>query len=70
MFIPVQVAEMQIYLKRSGASQETPDGLFGGKTRNGIGSYERLTGKSPTCFPSKDLLGQLRRTQRWFDNFI
>jgi len=59
-----RICEMQIYLKRSGASQETPDGLFGGKTRNGIGSYERLVGKRPTCFPSKDLLGHLRRTQR------
>ena len=59
-----RICEMQIYLKRSGASQETPDGLFGGKTRNGIGSYERLIGKRPTCFPSKDLLGQLRRSQR------
>ncbi len=58
-----RICEMQIHLKRSGASDETPDGLFGGKTRNGIGSYERQIGRNPTCFPSKDLLNTLRNNK-------
>ena len=59
-FTRKRICEMQIHLKHLGASKETPDGLFGGKTRNGIGTFERMIGKSPTCFPSKPLLKTLR----------
>ena len=55
-----RICEMQRHLKRLAASTETPDGLFGGKTRNGIGTYERQIGQQPTCFPNKALLQHLK----------
>lgn len=60
-FTRKRICEMQIHMKRLGASDETPDGLFGGKTRRGIGTYEKQRGKSPTCFPSKELFQSLRK---------
>lgn len=60
-FTRKRICEMQIYLKRSGASDETPDGLFGGKTRNGIGSYEQQIGRLPSCYPNNKLLQTLRK---------
>lgn len=59
-----RICEMQIHIKRLGASEETPDGLFGGKTRNGIGTYEKTIGNTPTCFPSRPLLDHLRSSDR------
>lgn len=59
-FTRKRICEMQIYLQKSKASQEQPDGLFGGKTRNGIGTYEQNIGKSPTCFPANALLNRMR----------
>lgn len=59
-FTRERICEMQIHLKRLGASDEKPDGLFGGKTRRGIGSYEKSRGLTPTCFPSNSLMQSLR----------
>lgn len=60
-FTRKRICEMQIHMQRLGSSDETPDGLFGGKTRRGIGTYEKQRGKTPTCFPSKALLKSMRR---------
>lgn len=60
-FTRKRICEMQIHLKRLGASDETPDGLFGGKTRRGIGTWERRNARTPTCFPSKAMLQSLRQ---------
>jgi len=59
-FTRKRICEIQIHLKHLGASEENPDGLFGGKTRNGIGTFERQMGRAPRCFPSKALLKSLR----------
>lgn len=59
-FTRKRICAMQIHLKRVAASDETPDGLFGGKTRRGIGTYEKIIKTRPTCFPSKDLLKSLQ----------
>lgn len=59
-FARKRICEMQIHLQTIGVSSEIPDGLFGGKTRNGIGAYEKSKGITTTCFPSKKLLNMLR----------
>lgn len=59
-FTRKRICEMQIHLKRLGASDETPDGLFGGKTRRGIGTFEKSLNKKQSCFPSKSLLKILK----------
>ena len=55
-----RICELQQHLKSRRASNETPDGLFGGKTRNGIGTYENQSGLKTTCFPSKAVLKKIR----------
>lgn len=60
-FTRKRICAMQIHLQRVAASDETPDGLFGGKTRRGIGTYEKHIKQKPTCFPSNDLLKSLRQ---------
>ncbi len=54
-----RICRMQIFAKTLKASTEIPDGLFGGKTRVGIGTYEKNKGLKPTCFPSTKLLKML-----------
>lgn len=51
-----RICEMQIHLQRLKASDEIPDGLFGGKTRRGIGNFEKSIGQKTSCFPSRSLL--------------
>lgn len=51
-----RICEMQIHLQRLNASDEIPDGLFGGKTRRGIGNFEKSIGRKTSCYPSKSLL--------------
>ncbi len=63
-FTRKRICEVQIHLKHLGASEENPDGLFGGKTRNGIGTYERQIGRLPSCFPNKALLKSLREDDK------
>ncbi|GAA6212313.1 lytic murein transglycosylase [Hyphomicrobiales bacterium 4NK60-0047b] len=55
-----RICEMQSHLKSSKASDETPDGLFGGKTRRGIGTFEMQNNLQKTCFPTQKLLKILR----------
>ena len=55
-FTRKRICKMQINARKLKAATETPDGLFGGKTRVGIGTYEKMKGLKPTCFPSNRLL--------------
>lgn len=63
-FTRKRICEMQIHLKRVGASDETPDGLFGGITRRGIGKYEQMQQAPQSCFPSKKILQLLQKEKR------
>lgn len=63
-FTRKRICEMQIHLKRVGASDETPDGLFGGKTRRGIGKFEQKQQVQQSCFPSKKTLQLLQKAKR------
>ena len=63
-FTRKRICEMQIHLKRVGASDETPDGLFGGKTRRGIGKFEQKQQVPQSCFPSKKTLQLLQKAKR------
>ncbi len=56
-----RICEMQTHLKKLKASDETPDGLFGGKTRRGIGTFEQQNNLRKTCFHSKRLLKILKQ---------
>lgn len=60
-FTRKRICEMQSLLKKYKASDETPDGLFGGKTRRGIGTFEAKNNLPKTCFPTKKLLKVLRQ---------
>jgi lytic murein transglycosylase len=63
-FTRKRICEMQTHLKRVGASDETPDGLFGGKTRRGIGKFEQKQQVKQSCFPSKKTLQLLQKAKR------
>ena len=60
-FTRKRICEMQSLLKKYKASDETPDGLFGGKTRRGIGTFEAKNNLPKTCFPTKKLLKVLHQ---------
>lgn len=55
-----EIAAMQRVLEGKGYDVGGADGLPGFKTRRSIGDWQQKNGRSPTCFPSKALIGAIR----------
>ncbi|MCR9124466.1 MAG: lytic murein transglycosylase [Phyllobacteriaceae bacterium] len=55
-----EIAAMQRVLEGKGYDVGGADGLPGLKTRRSIGDWQQKNGRSPTCFPSKALIGAIR----------
>lgn len=54
------VAALQRALEAQGYDVGGVDGLAGFKTRRSIGLWQEKAGRSPTCFPDKDLAREIR----------
>ena len=54
------IAAMQRVLEGKGYDVGGADGLPGFRTRRSIGDWQQKNGQSPTCFPSKALIGAIR----------
>ena len=46
-----RICEIQSHLRQLGYSDEVPDGLFGGKTRRGIGRYQKRERAAANLLP-------------------
>lgn len=55
-----EIASMQRVLEGKGYDVGGADGLPGFRTRRSIGDWQKKNGQSPTCFPSKALVGSIR----------
>lgn len=56
-----EIAAMQRVLEQQGHDVGGADGLPGYKTRRSIGRWQEATGRSPTCFPDKQLKSAMTR---------
>ncbi len=54
------IADMQRAMEKMGYDVGGADGLPGYKTRRSIGDWQAKNGRSPTCFPSNDLIRVIR----------
>lgn len=54
------IAAMQRVLEGQGYDVGGADGLPGFRTRRSIGDWQKKNGQTPTCFPSKALIGAIR----------
>lgn len=55
-----EIAALQHGLVRRGYDVGSVDGLVGFKTRRAVGLWQESTGRAPTCFPERELMGVLQ----------
>ncbi|MEO1694851.1 MAG: lytic murein transglycosylase [Pseudomonadota bacterium] len=59
-----ELAEIQTALKELGYGISKIDGKLGSNTRSQIGLYQRASGAVPDCWPTRELLAELRTKMR------